>query len=217
MNRSKKSRKHDNWAEVALCAERAARSRRRAYRTRPPGSNWPAPTFQSSVDFGRNSIRAKLLAPVTEMSAAQLAGQFLVSFLSERRLPEYTSESNLRFQLGAAYLRYSDDGSNPRSLDQQLKNVLERAARDRVFIPWAYVFADAAMSGTTAARRGDPEDQGGRPASQAGGSQCVYVDEIGRASRDAIEALRLGKLIEESRKRMVGGPTDSTRIFRSPR
>jgi hypothetical protein len=36
--------------------QRAARSRRRAYRTRPPGSNWPSPSFQSSADFGRNSF-----------------------------------------------------------------------------------------------------------------------------------------------------------------
>jgi hypothetical protein len=39
--------------------------------------------------------------------------------------------------LGIAYLRFSDEGSNPRSLDQQLNNVLNRAHRDGIFIPLA--------------------------------------------------------------------------------
>lgn len=37
--------------------------------------------------------------------------------------------------LGLAYLRFSDENSNPRSLDQQLLNVLNRARRDGVFVP----------------------------------------------------------------------------------
>jgi hypothetical protein len=49
--------------------------------------------------------------------------------------------------LGLAYLRFSDENSNPRSLDQQLLNVLNRARRDGVFVPWQYVLADAAVSG----------------------------------------------------------------------
>ncbi len=36
--------------------------------------------------------------------------------------------------LGLAYLRFSDESSNPRSLDQQLLNVLNRARRDGVFV-----------------------------------------------------------------------------------
>jgi hypothetical protein len=50
--------------------------------------------------------------------------------------------------LAVAYLRFSDENSNPRSLDQQLLNVLNRARRDGVFVPWHYVLADAAVSGT---------------------------------------------------------------------
>jgi hypothetical protein len=49
--------------------------------------------------------------------------------------------------LGLAYLRFSDENSNPRSLDQQLLNVLNRARRDGVFMPWQYVLADAAVGG----------------------------------------------------------------------
>jgi len=47
--------------------------------------------------------------------------------------------------LGGAYARFSDEGSNPRSLNQQLVNILARARRDDVFIPWEYVCGDAAI------------------------------------------------------------------------
>jgi hypothetical protein len=56
--------------------------------------------------------------------------------------------------LAVAYLRFSDENSNPQSLDQQLLNVLNRARRDGVFVPWQYVLADAAVSGTLACRTG---------------------------------------------------------------
>lgn len=44
--------------------------------------------------------------------------------------------------LGIAYLRFSDEGSNPQSLAQQLINVLTRARWEGVFVPWEYVLAD---------------------------------------------------------------------------
>ncbi len=54
----------------------------------------------------------------------------------------------------ACYIRYSSDNSNPRSLDQQLRLILDRAKQNGHFVPWSYVFADAAVTGTTAERRG---------------------------------------------------------------
>ena len=104
-------------------------------------------------------------------------------------------------EIGGGYLRYSCDNSNPRSLDQQLRNALERARQDGVLIPWEYVFADAAVTGTTAARRGYQMAKG---AIEAGSLRRLYIDEIGRAARDAIEALNLGRLIERCCKRLIG-------------
>ncbi len=106
-------------------------------------------------------------------------------------------------ELGAAYLRFSDDNSNPRSLVQQLRNVLKRAADDGVFIPFAYIFADAAVTGTIAARRGYAACKALLRRGDAA-VQRLYVDEIGRAGRDAIEALSLGRLVEVLGKRMIG-------------
>ncbi|HEX8521109.1 MAG TPA: recombinase family protein [Tepidisphaeraceae bacterium] len=54
----------------------------------------------------------------------------------------------------AGYLRYSDEDSDPRSIDDQLAAVLPAAHARGHFIPWSYVFADAAWSGLDRERRG---------------------------------------------------------------
>ena len=76
------------------------------------------------------------------------------------------------------------------------------ARRDDTFIPWQWVFADAAVTGTTSARRGYQSAKVHIEASET--SQCIYLDEIGRAARDAIEALTLGRLVDDHGKRMIG-------------
>ena len=145
-----------------------------------------------------------LLPAMNDSEIEAMAAAFRERFLSgriERFQPEIDSPSWL--EIAAAYLRYSCDNSNPRSLDQQLRDALERAAHDKVFIPWEYVFADAAVSGTTAARRGYLMIKTLISDKQAT-LRRVYINELGRASRDAIEALKLGQLIEQYRKRLIG-------------
>ncbi|MFM8934084.1 MAG: recombinase family protein, partial [Gemmataceae bacterium] len=104
--------------------------------------------------------------------------------------------------LGVAYLRFSCDNSNPRSLAQQLGNVLTRAQREGVFIPWEAVFADAAVSGTIASRRG--YQMAKKAIVEEPGLKVLFLDEIGRASRDLEEVLRLGRKIDQADKRFVG-------------
>ena len=145
-----------------------------------------------------------LLPAMSDSEIEAMAAVFRERFLNgriERFQPEIDMPPWL--EIAAGYLRYSCDNSNPRSLDQQLRNELERAAQDRVFIPWEYVFADAAVSGTTAARRGYLMIKTLISDRQAT-LRRVYIDEIGRASRDAIEALKLGQLIAQCRKRLIG-------------
>lgn len=94
-----------------------------------------------------------LLPPPDEENVNRLAEQFTGRFLSATvRVFQASLIDRPWNELAEAYLRYSCDNSNPRSLDQQLVNILEHAARDRVFIPWEYVFADAAISGTVTTR-----------------------------------------------------------------
>ena len=106
--------------------------------------------------------------------------------------------------LGGAYTRFSDEGSNPRSLNQQLSNILARARRDDVFIPWAYVCGDAAISGTLACRRGylllkTIVEQ--RSKTQV---EWLVIDELSRTNRNVIESLRLNELVRRAGVRLVG-------------
>ena len=106
--------------------------------------------------------------------------------------------------LGGAYARFSDEGSNPRSLNQQLVNILARARRDDVFIPWEYVCGDAAISGTLACRRGYlllkaiVEQRGQTHV------EWLVIDELSRTNRNVIESLRLNELVRRAGVRLVG-------------
>ena len=106
--------------------------------------------------------------------------------------------------LGIAYLRFSDEGSNPRSLDQQLNNVLNRARRDGVFIPWQYVCADAAVSGTLSCRRGYAIAKMLVEQRAETGAAWFVIDDLSRMSRNTIESLRLGELAADTGVRVIG-------------
>jgi DNA invertase Pin-like site-specific DNA recombinase len=106
--------------------------------------------------------------------------------------------------VGLAYLRFSDENSNPRSLDQQLLNVLTRARRDGVFVPWRYVLADAAVSGTLACRRGYTLAKALVERRTESGVAWFLIDDLSRMSRNTIESLRLGELATETGVRLIG-------------
>jgi DNA invertase Pin-like site-specific DNA recombinase len=106
--------------------------------------------------------------------------------------------------LAVAYLRFSDENSNPRSLDQQLLNVLNRARRDGVFAPWHYVLADAAVSGTLACRTGYTLAKTIVERRNEFGVTWFLIDDLSRMSRNTIESLRHGELAEATGVRVVG-------------
>jgi DNA invertase Pin-like site-specific DNA recombinase len=147
-------------------------------------------------------VRAGTLPAPDDDVLAAMANQFRDLFLEGTIAGSAGAEAiPSGAELASSYLRYSDDSSNPRSLDQQLRLQLERAQHNGHFIPWAYVFADAAVTATTAARRGY---ELAKQALAMDEIKVLYIDEIGRASRYAIEALRLGRLVEQLGKRMIG-------------
>ena len=106
--------------------------------------------------------------------------------------------------LAVAYLRFSDENSNPRSLDQQLLNVLTRARQDGVFVPWCFVLADAAVSGTLACRRGYMIAKTIVERPDEFGVSWFLIDELSRMSRNTIESLKHGELAESTGVRVVG-------------
>jgi len=98
--------------------------------------------------------------------------------------------------LAAGYLRYSDDNSNPRSLDDQLALQIRRAKRDKRFLPWEYTFCDASVTGRTHLRRGYVLAKQTMIDLQDTALDTFYFDDFGRATRGAIESFRLAKLME---------------------
>lgn len=106
--------------------------------------------------------------------------------------------------LGGAYARFSDEGSNPRSLNQQLVNILTRARRDDVFIPWEYVCGDAAISGTLACRRGYLLLKAVVEQRCQTHVEWLVIDELSRTNRNVIESLRLNELVRRAGVRLVG-------------
>lgn len=102
---------------------------------------------------------------------------------------------------GLAYCRFSSDNSNPRSLCQQLRNILVRAAELGFHIPWSLVFADAAISGTTAHRAG--YQQAKAAIFDLKEVDCMFVDDLSRATRTASENMAITEQIIDSGKRLI--------------
>lgn len=139
----------------------------------------------------------------TQSVLEQMVEQFERHYLGKEGLPDVDRISCGKASLGIVYARYSSINANPRSLDQQLKLILECAAKNGVFVPWELVYADAGVTGRTAKRRGY---QMAKAAVKNLGPRVssLLIDEMGRASRDAIESLQLGKLMEQYSKRLLG-------------
>jgi site-specific DNA recombinase len=131
-----------------------------------------------------------------------MARDFRARFLGEMDIySDLPHPRSLWLALVMGYVRYSDDNSNPRSLDQQLKLQLGRARQNNHLLPWSLVFADAAVTATSADRHGYELV---KEALLLDAVKVLYIDEIGRASRDLVEALRLGRLVKQQKKRLFG-------------
>ena len=109
-------------------------------------------------------------------------------------------------KLGIGYVRFSAAQSNDRSLDDQLFNILRAAAAQRTYIPWVWVFADSAESGTRALRRGYVLVKAviEQTASHRQPPATVYVDDFTRASRDAVESYKLARYLKAHDKSLKG-------------
>jgi hypothetical protein len=142
---------------------------------------------------------------ITDAVVEAMADDFERRFRTQ--LVDVFSPAGLRriwTDIGLGYVRFSDEGSNPRSLDQQLINVLQRARRDGVFIPWCYVCADYAVSGTLACRRGYIVAKMLVEQRAETGVAWFIIDDLGRMNRNALESLRLGELVEATQVRLIG-------------
>jgi site-specific DNA recombinase len=185
-------------------------------RGRVRSADFGMPERQGLLDLARTylEVQARLwpdLAGTPAVPAADPATIAAMADAFERRFRQQHAEPfrpgvapKAWTDLGVAYLRFSDENSNPRSLDQQLLNVLNRARRDGVFVPWHYVLADAAVSGTLACRRGYMIAKSIVERGDEFGVSWFLIDELSRMSRNTIESLRLGELADGTGVRVVG-------------
>jgi len=146
-----------------------------------------------------------LLQPASPEQISHMSGLFVTRFIEKRIDPFVVGNDVKSWQrLGTAYLRYSSTQQNPRSLDDQLTLQLHRAQANKVFIPWEYVFADAAVTGVVNNRTGYNLCKLLMQREGPGAVDVLYVDELSRASRDGVETLLLGTLVENLGKRIIG-------------
>ena len=133
-----------------------------------------------------------------------MASEFEASYQSRQVSTscDFTAAQARRIEIGAAYVRYSDANSNTRSLDQQLSNVLQTARRENVFIPWQYVFADAAISGTTQARNGYQMLLAVVQATDRTLNR-IFIDDLDRLNRNQIESLQFMGLLNHHGRRLT--------------
>jgi DNA invertase Pin-like site-specific DNA recombinase len=153
------------------------------------------------------AVQAGLLpAPDDTSALEQMADEFVRRHASGQIADDVLGRYVRYFQrLAAAYLRYSCDNSNPRSLDDQLSNVLKKAAGENLFTPWELVFADASISGMDAGRQGYGSLKHVlQNVAMTKVIDAVIIDEFSRASRDTLEWFRLAGLCKRLSKNVLG-------------
>ncbi len=142
-----------------------------------------------------------ILPAMTDENFGTLAEQLCETYMSAVLADLPRSLSGLT--LGACYVRYSDENSNVRSLDQQLRNILLFAAGQTVFIPWQQVFCDAAISGRTQDRPGF-QLLGAAVEYEERRFTTVYVDDLSRLSRDQVDSMAFGKNAKFHNRTLIG-------------
>ncbi|MFM7245313.1 MAG: recombinase family protein, partial [Planctomycetaceae bacterium] len=185
-------------------------------RGRVQSTDFGMPERPGLLDLARTYLtnQARLWPELAGTAAVPAADSATIEAMAddfERRFRQQQAEAfdpgfapRVWTDLGVAYLRFSDENSNPRSLDQQLLNVLNRARKDGVFVPWHYVLADAAVSGTLACRRGYTVAKSIVERRDEFGVSWFLIDELSRMSRNTIESLQHGELAESTGVRVVG-------------
>jgi len=185
-------------------------------RGRVRSADFGMPERQGLLDLARTylEVQARLWPDLVGTAAVPAADAVTIAAMAddfERRFRQQHAEAFRPgdtplawIALAVAYLRFSDENSNPRSLDQQLLNVLNRARRDGVFVPWQYVLADAAVSGTLACRTGYTLAKTIVERRDEFGVTWFLIDDLSRLSRNTIESLRHGELAEATGVRVIG-------------
>jgi DNA invertase Pin-like site-specific DNA recombinase len=148
--------------------------------------------------------RQRLLPTPTEEIIAAMVQDFKQRHggtpIDPERLSAYR---RLKMAFGGSYARYSCDNSKPSSILDQTRNNLNKAASEKCFLPWEYVFADYSVSGLKSSRTGYKSYKAvlGDAKHFIG---ATFIDDYSRASRSELEWWRLAHLCKKLKKRLIG-------------
>lgn len=149
--------------------------------------------------------KSAVVPPNNQESVENMVKTFVTMFVNGDPQPVLHDLKSRGYQgTAATYIRYSDDNSNARSLDDQLAQAMKKAADEGRFMPWEYCFADASVSGRSAMRRGYRLAKEALERYRGHGLDSLYIDDFSRASRAAIETYRLARLMEVLKLRLIG-------------
>ena len=153
-----------------------------------------------------NQVKVYLAGRTIDEAASAMAESFKNQFGKAGPKANVPAETTTAL----AYVRYSSDNSNPRSLAQQLKNVLIKANANDHFIPWTHVYADAEVSGLTKRRNGYQAALNAINTSDLN-VHCYYADDASRITRQSSEMCKICNLIISLDKKLICA-SDGTEI-----
>ncbi len=150
-------------------------------------------------------VDSGVVASLDSKSIEQLVRAFARRFTTAELEPfESTLDRKKYAGVAAVYLRYSDDNSSPRSLDDQLVQAMRKAADEGRYVPWEFCFADASVTGRTHLRRGYLLVKEALERFCDTQLDTLYIEDFSRAARNAVETYRLAMHLERLRQRLIG-------------
>lgn len=150
-------------------------------------------------------VKQGIVPDSSDATIESMVQSFIARFVSGSPLPfDHDLDPEHYDGVAATYVRYSDDNSNPTSLDDQLAQAMKKAASEKRYIPWEYVFADASITGRSAMRRGYVLAKDALDQFKDTALDTLYIDDFSRATRGAIETYRLARLMEVLEHRLIG-------------
>jgi DNA invertase Pin-like site-specific DNA recombinase len=149
-------------------------------------------------------VKQGLIPEATDDVIKAMVHDYKVRHRTGKVDPEQVRFEDLgKLLLGGFYGRFSCDNSSTLSMIDQIHNGLRKAADEKHFVPWCYVFSDYSVTGLDAARQGYSMYKA-LLSNEKHRINTTYVDDFTRASREEIEWWKLAALIRRLGKRMIG-------------
>lgn len=149
-------------------------------------------------------VKSGVLPEPTEEIIRQMVEDFKTPHRTGT-IPDAALEIYLQHNLvlAAMYPRYSDPNSQPKSIPDQARQILNKVKGQGRFVPWPLVFADYARSATYGVRQGYSSLLS-VVKSVPSKVDAIYIDDFHRGSRDEPEWWRFAGMCKNNNLSLVG-------------